>query len=231
MHSGIGWGNSSMEGQLEEEFLEFWKQHREHPFIARNIIVKSLCPQIYGMYVCMYIFILIVCGIMTAILNLLVYIYIRIYISKFFTWKNLYISGFFTWKYIYGPTVYHHISNWAKREAKMDWKNKTKCNSIPSPFCRYLVKLAVMLVLVGGVAQHKTARGEGLKLRGSIHLLMVGDPGSFLWTHSILRRVLLLSPSHDYIIAPELYSPIAGAGTSNGILSTNQNNDGLLGCS
>jgi DNA helicase MCM9 len=38
----------------------------------------------------------------------------------------------------------------------------------------YVVKLAVMLVLVGGVAKYDKS---GMKMRGDGHLLLVGDPG------------------------------------------------------
>ena len=41
----------------------------------------------------------------------------------------------------------------------------------------YLVKLAVALVLIGGVAREDTS---GMKVRGQCHLLLIGEPGTFL---------------------------------------------------
>jgi hypothetical protein len=35
----------------EREFYEFWKEYTNRPFTARNILLKSLCPQLYGMYI------------------------------------------------------------------------------------------------------------------------------------------------------------------------------------
>jgi DNA helicase MCM9 len=69
------------------EFQQFWRQHAQHPFHARNEILKSVCPKLNGLY---------------------------------------------------------------------------------------LVKLAVMLVLMGGVPQYDRS---GVKIRGDVHLLLVGDPG------------------------------------------------------
>ena len=48
---GSGRSNTSTEDQLEEEFIEFWDRYKEFPLCGRNVIVKSLCPQIYGMCV------------------------------------------------------------------------------------------------------------------------------------------------------------------------------------
>jgi DNA helicase MCM9 len=32
-------------------FKEFWQEHKHTPITGRNIIIQSLCPQLYGMYV------------------------------------------------------------------------------------------------------------------------------------------------------------------------------------
>ena len=34
-----------------DEFTAFWHEHQYHPFTARNLILASMCPQIYGLYV------------------------------------------------------------------------------------------------------------------------------------------------------------------------------------
>ncbi|XP_063969321.1 DNA helicase MCM9-like isoform X1 [Lytechinus pictus] len=37
--------------EMRQEFEEFWDNHRFHPLSGRNIILASLCPQVYGLYV------------------------------------------------------------------------------------------------------------------------------------------------------------------------------------
>ncbi|KND05144.1 uncharacterized protein SPPG_08879 [Spizellomyces punctatus DAOM BR117] len=44
----------------------------------------------------------------------------------------------------------------------------------PKIFGMYIVKLAIMLVLIGGVEMHQS----GMKIRGDCHILLVGDPGT-----------------------------------------------------
>jgi len=34
-----------------EEFTSFWEQYRHRPLTARNQILASVCPQVYGLYV------------------------------------------------------------------------------------------------------------------------------------------------------------------------------------
>nr|XP_053626534.1 DNA helicase MCM9-like [Cherax quadricarinatus] len=36
---------------MREEFAEFWDQHKYNPLTARNILLASFCPQVYGLYV------------------------------------------------------------------------------------------------------------------------------------------------------------------------------------
>jgi DNA helicase MCM9 len=44
-------GNSALHEESRQEFMRFWDEHyqRQEPLFARNIIVRSVCPQIYGM--------------------------------------------------------------------------------------------------------------------------------------------------------------------------------------
>jgi len=34
-----------------EEFTSFWQQYQHRPLTARNQILASVCPQVYGLYV------------------------------------------------------------------------------------------------------------------------------------------------------------------------------------
>jgi DNA helicase MCM9 len=57
----------------------------------------------------------------------------------------------------------------------------------------YIVKLAVMLILIGGVAREDKG---GTRIRGEAHLLLVGDPGTgksqFLrYSSKIISRSIL----------------------------------------
>lgn len=47
----------------------------------------------------------------------------------------------------------------------------------PNLYGLYIVKLAVMLVLCGGVTKYDQS---GVKVRGDPHILLVGDPGKIL---------------------------------------------------
>ncbi|XP_077994349.1 uncharacterized protein LOC144448073 [Glandiceps talaboti] len=37
--------------ELRQEFEDFWERHKYTPFTGRNVILSSLCPQVYGLYV------------------------------------------------------------------------------------------------------------------------------------------------------------------------------------
>ncbi|KAK3830095.1 MAG: MCM2/3/5 family-domain-containing protein, partial [Linnemannia elongata] len=70
---------------------------------------------------------------------------------------------------------------WEHARSKNVNKPFTARNQILSQICPkvyglYIVKLAVMLVLTGGVAKNDDK--SGLKVRGEPHLLLVGDPGT-----------------------------------------------------
>ena len=47
----------------------------------------------------------------------------------------------------------------------------------PNIFERQELKLGILLTLIGGVSQ-KFDEKPGMKIRGTIHLLMVGEPGT-----------------------------------------------------
>ena len=36
--------------ELKREFVEFWTKYKETPLQARNHILSSFCPQVYGLY-------------------------------------------------------------------------------------------------------------------------------------------------------------------------------------
>ncbi|KAJ3318966.1 DNA helicase mcm9 [Boothiomyces sp. JEL0866] len=37
--------------ELQEEFQNYWKEYKDTPFLARNKILASFCPQVYGLYI------------------------------------------------------------------------------------------------------------------------------------------------------------------------------------
>ncbi|XP_033127245.1 DNA helicase MCM9-like isoform X3 [Anneissia japonica] len=44
-------GAQSVTNELKKEFEDFWESHKYAPFTARNVVLSSVCPQIYGLYV------------------------------------------------------------------------------------------------------------------------------------------------------------------------------------
>ncbi|KAF9163974.1 DNA helicase mcm9 [Actinomortierella ambigua] len=71
---------------------------------------------------------------------------------------------------------YVHINNEQRSgEAVTERRNKILASVCPQVYGLYLVKLAVMLVLSGGVQK---VDESGLRVRGEPHLLLVGDPGT-----------------------------------------------------
>jgi DNA helicase MCM9 len=53
----------------------------------------------------------------------------------------------------------------------------------PNIFGLYVIKLAVMLILVGGVRKKQS----GAKIRGESHMLLVGDPGKSIVVFSEIK--------------------------------------------
>ncbi|XP_074650251.1 uncharacterized protein LOC141905312 [Tubulanus polymorphus] len=43
--------NSVLTQELKDEFAQYWKDNAFCPLTARNVILASLCPQVYGLYV------------------------------------------------------------------------------------------------------------------------------------------------------------------------------------
>lgn len=67
---------------------------------------------------------------------------------------------------------------WQKYEKKpLHGRNEILASFCPQVYGLYLVKLAVSLVLIGGVQRVKES---GTRIRGESHLLLVGDPGIFM---------------------------------------------------
>lgn len=63
------------------------------------------------------------------------------------------------------------------RHSPLEGRNKILSAFCPQVFGLYVVKLAVSLVLIGGVQRVKES---GTRIRGESHLLLVGDPGALL---------------------------------------------------
>jgi len=65
---------------------------------------------------------------------------------------------------------------WARhRDRPFHARNLLLANICPQTFGMYVVKLAVALTLVGGV---RRVDKSGMRIRGEVHLLLVGDPGT-----------------------------------------------------
>ncbi|EGF76934.1 hypothetical protein BATDEDRAFT_27980 [Batrachochytrium dendrobatidis JAM81] len=78
---------------------------------------------------------------------------------------------------------------WDKyKESPLTGRNLIIQSFCPKVFGLYVVKVAVMLLLVGGVPKYE----NGLKIRGDSHILLVGDPGT--GKSQFLRYAAQLSP-------------------------------------
>ena len=43
--------NINITAEKEKQFQDYWDDNVRHPMSARNTILRSLCPQLYGMYI------------------------------------------------------------------------------------------------------------------------------------------------------------------------------------
>lgn len=64
---------------------------------------------------------------------------------------------------------------WAKFDDPICGRNDILKSICPNIYGMYYVKLALILILIGGVAKQDRS---GVKIRGDSHLLLVGDPGT-----------------------------------------------------
>ncbi|XP_045125419.1 DNA helicase MCM9-like isoform X2 [Portunus trituberculatus] len=44
-------GSTAITEEVRQEFDEFWEHHKHCPLTGRNIILASICPEVYGLYV------------------------------------------------------------------------------------------------------------------------------------------------------------------------------------
>jgi replicative DNA helicase Mcm len=72
--------------------------------------------------------------------------------------------------------------------------NKMIESIAPSIYGHERIKEALLLQLMGGV---KKARDDGVTIRGDIHVLLVGDPGS--GKSQMVRRIFKLAPKAKYV--------------------------------
>lgn len=109
-----------------------------------------------------------------------------------------------------------HQCFWVKLFLKYNQKARHKENTLkgrneiiksicPNLFGMYYVKLALALVLIGGVAKHDRS---GIKVRADCHMLLVGDPGKlsfFIPSLQVLGkyiRICISNQSHSYLDLP-----------------------------
>ncbi|CAD5116858.1 unnamed protein product [Dimorphilus gyrociliatus] len=52
----------TMTSEFGRKFTEYWKEYEENPFEGLNLLLKSVCPQIYGMYVVKLALLLVIIG-------------------------------------------------------------------------------------------------------------------------------------------------------------------------
>lgn len=95
-------------------------------------------------------------------------------------------------------------------------------NSIAPEICGWEdVKKALLLQLVGGVAKNV---GDGMKIRGDIHILLIGDPG--LGKSQMLKFISRLSPRGVYATG----TGSSGAGLTAAVISDPTSHEKYLEC-
>lgn len=78
------------------------------------------------------------------------------------------------------------------KEFPFSGRNHILASFCPQVYGLYVVKLAVTLVLIGGV---KRVDESGTRVRGESHLLLVGDPGMFVSNVSVTATITITTHS------------------------------------
>ncbi|XP_047738130.1 DNA helicase MCM9 isoform X2 [Hyalella azteca] len=55
-------GNAAIKPEQEAEFQEFWSRYKHKPLCGRDVLLASVCPQIYGLYLVKLAVAVVLCG-------------------------------------------------------------------------------------------------------------------------------------------------------------------------